>query len=126
MVDRPSFVTARDSRQDDHLRSGDYFAKRCKPYAARETTAEKRKTTATMMAKARDTQRPWSNQETLTKKAFNVSGAVDDPENLNTVGERAVEDEIALEAFTGQARTEEKRGFRKPLWVPSSGICAKA
>jgi hypothetical protein len=25
------------------------------------------------------------------KKAFNISGAVDDPENLNTVGERAVE-----------------------------------
>ena len=42
---------------------------------------------------------PWNNQETLTKKAFDVSGAVDDPENLNTIGERAVEDEIALEAL---------------------------
>src|SRR6266566_1021063 len=42
---------------------------------------------------------PWSNQETLTKKSFDVSGAVDDPENLNTIGERAVEDEIALEAL---------------------------
>ena len=44
---------------------------------------------------------PWNNQETLTKKACDVSGAVDDPENLNTIGERAVEDEIALEALHG-------------------------
>src|SRR2546423_1135099 len=28
--------------------------------------------------------------------------------------------------FTGQARTEEKRGFLKLLCVPSSGMCAKA
>ena len=125
-MDRPSFVTARDSRQDDHLRSGDYFAKRCKPYAARETTAEKRKTTATMMPKARDTQRPWSNQETLTEKAFNVSGAVDDPENLNTVGERAVEDEIALEAFHRPDADGREARIPQASLGASSGICAKA
>jgi len=77
------------------------------------------------MPKATDTHRGVI-RKTLTKKAFDVSGAVDDPENLNTIGERAVEDEIALEAFTGQARTEEKRGFLKLLCVPSSGMCAKA
>lgn len=57
---------------------------------------------------------------------FDVSGAVDDPENLHPIGERAVEYEIAFEAFTGQARTEEKRGFRKLLCAPISGIWAKA
>ena len=35
------------------------------------------------------------------KEAFDVSGAVDDPENLDAVSERAVEDEIALEALHG-------------------------
>jgi hypothetical protein len=47
------------------------------------------------MPKATDKHR----KETLTKKAFDVSGAVEDPENLNTIGERAVEDEGALEAL---------------------------
>jgi len=39
---------------------------------------------------------------------FDVSGTVDDPENLNTIGERALEDEIALEA-PSPARRGRKR-----------------
>jgi hypothetical protein len=90
------------------------------------TTAEKRKTTATIAPKATGTPWPWSSQGVLTKEALDVSGSVDDPEDLDAVGERAVEDETALEALHGQARTEEKRGFRKLLCAPSSGIWANA
>jgi hypothetical protein len=53
-------------------RNEDCFAKarglETGPGRIRETTAEKRKSTATIMPKA--TAAPWSNQETLTKKAW--------------------------------------------------------
>ena len=67
---------------------------------------------------------PWSNQETLTKKAFDVSGAVDDPENLNTIGERAVEDEVALEALHRPgADGREARIPKAPLRAQFRHVC---
>jgi hypothetical protein len=81
--------------------------------------SEKEKTAATITPRAMGSPWPWSSQGTLTKEAFDVPGARDDSEDLDAVGKRAVED-------TGQARTDEKRGFRKLLCVPSAGIWANA
>ena len=80
------------------------------------TTEEKRNTTATITPRAADTPWRWSSQGVLTKETFDVSGAMDDPENLNAVGERPVEDEIALEAFYGPgADGREARIPKAPL-----------
>src|SRR5438270_5385181 len=43
----------------------------------------------------------WPCSSVLTEEALNVSGAVDHPENLDAVGEWAVEDEITLETLHG-------------------------
>ena len=47
------------------------------------------------------------------KETFDVSGAVDDPENLDAVGEGAVEDELALEALYGPGAQRRKAGIPK-------------
>ena len=68
----------------------------------------------------------WRNQGGLTEEALDVSGAMDDPENLNAVRERPVEDEITLEALHRPgAHTRPARIPKGPLRA-RSGILANA